>query len=109
MEDDTIKVEYTNYRGEVAVRTIVPLTVRWSEGNEWHPNPGWELVGYDVEKDAERFFRLADCNFAFESNNLTKPVIEAATAAKEYASAAAVNAAEKTGKFFQGIADRIKK
>ena len=105
-EDQAIEVKYTNYRGETSIRKVVPTAVSYSEGNEWHPNPGWELVVYDVEKGETRFFRLQDCDFTTFKND------EAPGAFEKHRDAAldvAGAAMEKTGKFFQNIAARMKK
>lgn len=54
-----LKLTYTNWRGETAERTIVPLSV-WYGSTEWHPEPQWLLKAYDMEKGAQRDFALAD-------------------------------------------------
>ena len=54
-----IKVRYTNYRGETAVRLIIPL--RFSFGStEYHPHEQWLLEVWDVEKNALRVYALKD-------------------------------------------------
>ena len=50
---------YRNYRGEVAERRVQPISVRFGT-TEWHPQPGWLLRGFDLEKMAEREFAMAD-------------------------------------------------
>jgi hypothetical protein len=50
---------YTNYRGETAVRSIVPRSVRYGS-TEWHPEPQWLLLAHDTEKNADREFALKD-------------------------------------------------
>lgn len=52
-------VTYTNWRGETAVRRIVPLRV-WFGSTAWHPEPQWILTALDVDKDKERHFALKD-------------------------------------------------
>ena len=54
-----IKVRYTNYRGETAVRTIVPMEVYVGK-TEYHPHEQWLLKVWDVEKGAERIYALKD-------------------------------------------------
>ena len=49
---------YTNWRGETAVRSFVPLRLWWG-ATEWHPEPGWLMRGWDTEKQAERDFALS--------------------------------------------------
>jgi hypothetical protein len=58
-----ITFTYKNYRGEVATRTATPKAI-WFGVTEWHPEPGWLMTAYDLEKAADRDFALADCSFA---------------------------------------------
>lgn len=60
---EALTFRYTNWRGETAVRTATPISLRWGT-TEWHPKPDWLLRAYDHEKRAEREFALADCQFA---------------------------------------------
>jgi hypothetical protein len=50
-------VGYTNWRGEYAVRKIVPLSV-WYGSTEWHPEPQWLITALDLEKHSARDFAL---------------------------------------------------
>lgn len=60
----SVRVLYINWRGEAAMRTIVPGDVYYDdEGDNWHPEPGWRMHAYDVEKEAFRDFDLAKMNF----------------------------------------------
>jgi len=54
-----IKVQYTNYRGETAIRTIIPSRVFWG-ATEYHPEEQWLLEVYDVERKATRIYALKD-------------------------------------------------
>jgi len=54
-----VKILYTNYRGETAVRSIIPHKV-WFGGTDWHPGAQWILDAFDVEKGADRSFALKD-------------------------------------------------
>lgn len=54
-----IELGYKNYRGEWAMRKIVPVRVWWGS-TEWHPEPQWLLQAWDVEKRANRDFALKD-------------------------------------------------
>ena len=54
-----VVVVYTNYRGETALRKIVPKRI-WFGNTEWHPEDGWLLDAYDIEKGAERSFAMKD-------------------------------------------------
>lgn len=54
-----VEIGYTNWRGEYAVRRIIPIRP-WFGATEWHPEPQWLLTAIDVEKGAERDFAIAD-------------------------------------------------
>ncbi len=54
-----VAIDYTNYRGERAIRRILPLRMRFA-ATEWHPERQWLLTAIDVEKDAERDFAMRD-------------------------------------------------
>lgn len=58
----TLEFEYTNYRGEVSVRTVTPKGLRHGS-TEWHPEPQWLLVAFCHDRKAERHFALRDCSF----------------------------------------------
>ena len=57
--DAPLTVTYTNWRGETALRTIIPKRV-WFGSTDWHSEPQWLLSAIDVEKNAERDFALKD-------------------------------------------------
>ncbi|MDR3551363.1 MAG: hypothetical protein P4L31_08165 [Candidatus Babeliales bacterium] len=57
--DRAVKVRYKNYRGEVAVRSIVPMELYWGE-TEYHPHDQWLLKVYDIEKNTERIYAFKD-------------------------------------------------
>ncbi|WP_262027590.1 WYL domain-containing protein [Microvirga sp. Mcv34] len=54
-------IDYTNYRKERGIRTIVPLRLEYRE-SEYHKADGeqWILVGWDPAKEAERDFAMKD-------------------------------------------------
>jgi len=54
-----VRVVYTNWRGETAERTIVPVEIYWGK-TEWHPEEQWLLTVWDVERNAERCYALKD-------------------------------------------------
>lgn len=54
-----VKVKYKNYRGEVALRSIVPIEIYWGQ-TEYHPYDQWLLKVWDVEKNAERIYAFKD-------------------------------------------------
>jgi predicted DNA-binding transcriptional regulator YafY len=57
--EKTVAILYTNYRGETAVRRIVPKRI-WFGKTDWHPEEQWILDALDVEKGADRGFALKD-------------------------------------------------
>ena len=61
MAEQAIRVEYTNYRGETAVRSIVPKHLFWGS-TEWHQENQWLLWAFDIGKGADRAFALRDMN-----------------------------------------------
>ncbi len=54
-----VSIEYTNWRGETAMRRIIPIEI-WFGSTGWHKTPQWLLKALDIEKDAERDFALGD-------------------------------------------------
>lgn len=50
---------YRNHRGEIARRTILPLSIEFTS-TLWHPNPQWLLHARDLDKGVDRSFALAD-------------------------------------------------
>jgi predicted DNA-binding transcriptional regulator YafY len=55
----TVRIVYTNYRGETASRTILPMRLEYAS-TEWHPDPQWLMIAYDFDRNAERSFALGD-------------------------------------------------
>ena len=58
-ENQKVKILYTNYRGETAIRDIIPIKI-WFGSTDWHPEEGWLMDAYDLEKKAERSFAMKD-------------------------------------------------
>lgn len=54
-----VKVVYTNWRGETAERSIIPVSVAWGK-TEWHPEEQWLLKVWDIERQAYRDYALKD-------------------------------------------------
>jgi len=54
-----VVVAYTNYKGTTAVRSIIPKTIYFGS-NEWHKEPQWLLTAFDLDKNADRHFAMAD-------------------------------------------------
>lgn len=68
-----ITMIYRNYRGEIAERTVTPLHIWWGT-TDWHPEPGWLMTAFDHDKQADRDFSLADCQFAALTPTSAEPV-----------------------------------
>ena len=54
-----VAIVYTNYKGITAVRHIVPDNIYFGK-SEWHPEPQWLLLAYDIDRKADRSFALKD-------------------------------------------------
>lgn len=48
---------YTNHRGEVAERCVIPIALRYGT-SPYYEGPHWLLQAYDMDKQAEREFAL---------------------------------------------------
>jgi len=55
----TVRIDYTNWRGERAERFIHPQRVFFGV-TKFHTTPQWFLVALDVEKGADRSFAMKD-------------------------------------------------
>lgn len=60
-----ISIFYTNYRGESAVRKIIPRKI-WYGKTKWHTKKQWLLNAYDLDKGADRSFALQDIHVWFQ-------------------------------------------
>jgi predicted DNA-binding transcriptional regulator YafY len=58
-QEQIVCILYTNYRGETAVRKIVPKKI-WFGKTEWHLEEQWILDAVDIEKKADRGFAMKD-------------------------------------------------
>lgn len=56
---EEILIDYTNWRGERAIRRVRPLTIRF-ENTEWHPETQWLMRAVDIERGATRDFAMKD-------------------------------------------------
>jgi predicted DNA-binding transcriptional regulator YafY len=54
-----VRLLYTNYKGETAVRRILPKKI-WFGRTKYHPERQWLLDAYDVGKSADRTFAMKD-------------------------------------------------
>jgi hypothetical protein len=58
-ESREVSILYKNWKGEVAWRRIVPLSINF-ESSQWHPVPQWIMRALDIDKEAERSFAIVD-------------------------------------------------
>lgn len=58
-KNETVNIVYTNYRGETAVRQVIPKRI-WFGGTDWHPEQQWLLDAFDIAKGADRSFAMKD-------------------------------------------------
>ena len=72
----TLVMDYTNWRGERARRSIVPTGQLRFGTTEWHPKPGWLLEAWDPSKGAMREFALSDCDFSLRQGNFHADIPE---------------------------------
>lgn len=56
---EVVEVEYTNYRGEKAVRRVEPQRI-WFGSTDFHPEPQWLLDVFDLGRAAIRTFAMRD-------------------------------------------------
>ena len=54
-----VRIRYTNYRGETAMRRVVPRVIHFTS-NEWHPEPQWIMEALDLDRGEERSFAIKD-------------------------------------------------
>lgn len=57
--DRQLIFHYRNFRGEAAYRRVRPLRIRFGT-SEWHTEPQWLMLAYDLENDKEREFAMRD-------------------------------------------------
>lgn len=55
----TVKILYTNYRGEKGYREILPEKI-WFGSTQWHKEEQWLLDALDVKKGELRNFAMKD-------------------------------------------------
>lgn len=54
-----VTIDYVNHKGERAWRRILPVRLYYGV-TQHHPEPGWLLVAYDLDRDAARTFAMRD-------------------------------------------------
>jgi hypothetical protein len=59
MNSQIVVIDYTNWRGERALRRIEPVGIYWGS-NEWHPKEQWLLDARDYGKREQRTFAMKD-------------------------------------------------
>ena len=52
-------IQYINHRREIAMRTIIPHRIQFGT-SQWHPEPQWLMIAYDMDKNAWRTFAMTD-------------------------------------------------
>lgn len=57
-----MEIDYTNYQGMRTLRRVIPHEIRFGT-NDWHLEPQWLLIGFDVDKEQFREFALKDIHF----------------------------------------------
>jgi len=57
--DRSIKVKYKNWKGEIGIRNIVPLFMRYGN-TKYHKEDQWLMDVWDVDKDTERTYAMMD-------------------------------------------------
>jgi predicted DNA-binding transcriptional regulator YafY len=57
--DFELRFSYTNYRGEVSLRRVRPISV-WVGLTAWHPSEQRFLKALDLDKNEVRDFALTD-------------------------------------------------
>lgn len=56
----TLRVRYTNWRGETADRTIRIMSAPLWTSTDWHPEPQWMVWAFDVGRNERRMFAIKD-------------------------------------------------
>ena len=57
--DQTVIIDYTNYRGERRERRVRPVEIFYGE-SPWHNGPQWFLRVEDDEKNQRRDFAMSE-------------------------------------------------
>jgi len=58
-KDKPLKVKYKNWKGEVGIRTIIPLKVLYGH-TDFHKTDQWLMEVWDIDKDAPRTYAMLD-------------------------------------------------
>jgi hypothetical protein len=52
-------IDYTNWRGQRALRTVAPVGVHWESDDEYHPEPQWLLWATDEDREGTPLRKFA--------------------------------------------------
>ena len=58
-DDTTVRILYTNYKGETGLRAITPVRIFFGS-TDWHKEPQWLLDALDLDKGENRTFAMKD-------------------------------------------------
>ncbi len=58
-EHKKVKILYTNYKNETAIRTIIPKELKYGK-TEYHPEEQLLLVAWECKKQVEKTFSMND-------------------------------------------------
>lgn len=71
IDPQEVKFVYTNWKGEIAVRRVIPVSI-WFGSTEYHKEPQWLLTAIDLDKGARRDFAMVDIQHWTPANNTDK-------------------------------------
>lgn len=55
-----VDIDYTNYRGDRAIRTVMPIEIFYGT-NKFHPGEQWLLLAHTLDRDGDkRTFAMRD-------------------------------------------------
>jgi hypothetical protein len=60
VKDQEVVIDYTNWRGERRLRTIIPTGAIDFADTQWHPTRQWLLQALDPEDGKVKMFALSD-------------------------------------------------
>jgi hypothetical protein len=55
--EDEVTIDYTNYRGERALRRVILGSVKFTS-NEWYPEKQWLITAFDIDRNLWRDFAM---------------------------------------------------
>jgi hypothetical protein len=59
MSEQAVSFWYVNWRGEGAIRHVIPGSIIFMQ-TKWHPEPQWVLHAFDIQKKEHRHFAMKD-------------------------------------------------